>query len=84
MVKDRIDLEAGTDVLAILEQVKARFVGEDISDIDGVKIDWTDSWVHLRASNTEPIIRIYAEAKTMKQAELKAREVKDIILANIK
>ncbi|MDD2680477.1 MAG: phosphoglucosamine mutase [Patescibacteria group bacterium] len=82
MVKDRIDLEIGTDVPAILEKVKTKFSGENITDIDGIKIDWEDSWVHLRASNTEPIIRIYAEAKTMKQAELKVKEVKDIILAD--
>ncbi len=84
MVKDCIDLEVGTDVPAILEEVKTHFAGENISGIDGIKIDWLDSWVHLRASNTEPIIRIYAEAKMLEQAELKVKEVKDVILANFK
>lgn len=55
-----------------------------ITDIDGVKIDWPDSWVHLRASNTEPIIRIYAEAPTEAEAAAKIKAIKDKILAYIK
>ena len=50
-----------------------------ITDIDGVKIDFADSWVHLRKSNTEPIIRIYAEAATMEKAEALAESVKNVM-----
>ncbi len=64
---------------AILEAVKKRFAGERISDIDGVKIDFADSWVHLRKSNTEPIIRIYSEAHTMKEADDLADSIKAVI-----
>ena len=54
---------------AILAKVKEKFSQYDITDIDGVKIDFPDKWVHLRKSNTEPIIRIYSEAHTMEEAE---------------
>ena len=57
------------DVDAILNRVKEQFAQYDITDIDGVKIDFPDKWVHLRKSNTEPIIRIYSEAHTMQEAE---------------
>lgn len=67
--KKKITLEPDTDVDAILEKMKDEFHGEKITDIDGVKIDFADKWVHLRKSNTEPIIRIYSEAPTMKEAE---------------
>ena len=59
--------------------MKVRFKNEEITDIDGVKIDFPDSWVHLRKSNTEPIIRIYSEAATMEQAAALADEIKKII-----
>lgn len=84
MVKDRVDLAPGLDLKKILMDIKAEYAGEKITDIDGVKIDWADSWVHLRGSNTEPIIRIYAEAKTLALAEEKVKEIKDKILAYIK
>lgn len=84
MVKDRIDLSAGLDVKGLLLKIKEEYGSEKITDIDGVKIDWADSWVHLRASNTEPIIRVYAEAKTLAIAEEKVREIKEKILASIK
>ena len=64
---------------AILSAAKQHFSKEEINDIDGVKIDFADSWVHLRKSNTEPIIRIYSEASTMEKAEALAEEVKRII-----
>ena len=80
MVKNRLDLQVGADLPAILARVKQAFVGERINDIDGVKIDWPDSWVHLRASNTEPIIRIYAEAKTIEEAESRVQQIKKIIV----
>lgn len=59
--------------------VKVKFSNEKITDIDGVKIDFPDSWVHLRKSNTEPIIRIYSEAETMEKADALAEEIKKVI-----
>ena len=79
IAKNKIQLTPELDVDAILEEVKVRFKDEDITDIDGVKIDFPDSWVHLRKSNTEPIIRIYSEASTMEQADALADEIKKII-----
>ena len=67
------------DVDAILAAVKAHFAKEEVNDIDGVKIDFKDSWVHLRRSNTEPIIRIYSEAATMAEADKLADDIKKII-----
>ena len=78
--KTKVELSDGLDVDAILATVKERFAGEQITDIDGVKIDFKDSWVHLRKSNTEPIIRIYSEAHTMDEAETLAGRLKSIIL----
>lgn len=79
IAKNKIELTPHIDVDAILEAVKQHFAGESITDIDGVKIDFADSWVHLRKSNTEPIIRIYSEAHTMKEAERLGDEIKAII-----
>lgn len=77
--KQKVELTPGIDVDAILEKVKEKFAPYDITDIDGVKIDFPDKWVHLRKSNTEPIIRIYSEAKTMADAEQLGGELIDII-----
>lgn len=77
--KNKITLEASTDVDAILKFVKDYFKNEVITDIDGVKIDFKDKWVHLRKSNTEPIIRIYSEAASMKEADELANEVINLI-----
>lgn len=77
--KTKIQLSPALDVDALLDAVKKHFAGEKITDIDGVKIDFEDSWVHLRKSNTEPIIRIYSEAPTMEAAELLADKIKAII-----
>ena len=79
MAKNRIDLTPGTDVDAILEKVKEIYREEEINDIDGVKIDFPDKWVHLRKSNTEPIIRVYSEAKTMVEADEIGRKVMDVV-----
>lgn len=84
MVKDKMELTPDINLPVILEQIKHEYQAEKITDIDGVKIDWPDSWVHLRGSNTEPIIRIYAEAKDMKSAAAKVSEIKAKILAYIK
>ncbi|MBQ2969346.1 MAG: phosphoglucosamine mutase [Bacteroidaceae bacterium] len=62
MAKNRIDLTPDVDVDAILVKVKEIYANEEVNDIDGVKIDFPDKWVHLRKSNTEPIIRVYSEA----------------------
>lgn len=69
IAKNRIDLTPDTDIDAILEKVKEMYANEKITDIDGVKIDFKDKWVHLRKSNTEPIIRVYSEAHTMEEAD---------------
>ena len=86
IAKTKIQLTPDMDVDAILDVVKKRYANEKITTIDGVKIDYPDSWVHLRKSNTEPIIRIYSEAHTMKQAKALGNEIKDVIeeIAHIK
>lgn len=77
--KQKVQLTPEIDVDAILAKVKERFAGEEITDIDGVKIDFPEKWVHLRKSNTEPIIRIYAEAHTMGEAEALGGELIRVI-----
>lgn len=67
------------NVDAILAEVKKEYSNEKITDIDGVKIDFEDSWVHLRKSNTEPIIRIYSEASTIERAEQLGNDIKAVI-----
>lgn len=75
MAKNRIDLQPDTDIDQILQAVKETYASEKITDIDGVKIDFADSWVHLRKSNTEPIIRVYSEAHTPEAADAIAQAV---------
>lgn len=77
--KQKVQLTPEIDVDAILAKVKEKFAQYDITDIDGVKIDFPDKWVHLRKSNTEPIIRIYSEAHTMQEAEELGGELIQII-----
>lgn len=79
IAKNRVDLQPDTDVDAILAKVKDIYKNEKINDIDGVKIDFADGWVHLRKSNTEPIIRIYSEAATMQRAEELGKQVMNLI-----
>ena len=71
--KNKIELTPEIDVDKILATIKERYSGEKVNDIDGVKIDFAENWVHLRKSNTEPIIRIYTEAKTMDEADALAK-----------
>ncbi|MDC1542316.1 phosphoglucosamine mutase [Flavobacteriaceae bacterium] len=79
MSKNKIKLKEGMDVDLLLDQIRVRYAKERISTIDGVKIDFDAAWVHLRKSNTEPIIRIYTEAKSeLKAVELANRFVKEI------
>lgn len=75
MSKNKIDLPKGTDVPAILAKVKDAYTSFPVNTEDGVKIEFEKSWVHLRASNTEPIIRVYSEAPTVEEAEQVAKEV---------
>ena len=79
MAKNRIDLTPETDVDAILVKVKEMFKDEQVNDIDGVKIDFSDSWVHLRKSNTEPIIRVYSEAPTPEQADALGKRLMQVV-----
>ncbi len=79
IAKNRIDLTPETDVDAILAKVKELYKNEEINDIDGVKIDFPDKWVHLRKSNTEPIIRVYSEAATMEAADELGKQIMDIV-----
>lgn len=82
IAKNRIDLTPSTDVDAILIKVKALY-GKDkdvqVTDIDGVKLDFPDRWVHLRKSNTEPIIRVYSEASTMEEADALGKKLMQVV-----
>ena len=82
IAKNRIDLTPETDVDAILVKVKEMFAKDNsavVNDIDGVKIDFPDRWVHLRKSNTEPIIRVYSEAQTMQQADDLGKQLMQVV-----
>ncbi len=79
IAKNKIQLTPDIDVDAILTKVKELYANEKVTDIDGVKIDFADCWVHLRKSNTEPIIRIYSEAHTMAEADALADKIKKVI-----
>ena len=82
IAKNRIDLKPTTDIDAILEQVKEKYGSQpdvQVTDIDGVKLDFPNKWVHLRKSNTEPIIRVYSEASTMEEADELGKALMDIV-----
>ena len=82
IAKNRIDLTPSTDVDAILVKVKEMYSGQEgvtVNDIDGVKIDFPDQWVHLRKSNTEPIIRVYSEASTMEAADAIGKKIMQVV-----
>lgn len=80
IAKTKVTLTPDIDVDGVLATIKKEYAGRgEITDIDGVKIDFPDAWVHLRKSNTEPIIRIYAEAHTMEQAEALADSLRSYI-----
>src|SRR5690606_25805104 len=80
MSKKKIELTPELDVDAILKAMEAKYSHEQINTIDGLKIDFAENWVHLRKSNTEPIIRIYTEAKSQEEADALA----DRIIGEIK
>ncbi len=79
MAKNKIELTPETNVDAILAKVKEMYRNEQVNDIDGVKIDFADKWVHLRKSNTEPIIRVYSEASSPEAADAIARQIMDVV-----
>ncbi len=82
IAKNRIDLDPSTDVDLMLSKVKAMYSqesGVEVNDIDGVKIDFPDKWVHLRKSNTEPIIRVYSEASTEEAANEIGKKIMDVV-----
>ena len=79
IAKNRIDLTPSTDVDAILVKVKEMYSNEQVNDIDGVKIDFPDKWVHLRKSNTEPIIRVYSEASTIEAADALGKQIMQVV-----
>ena len=87
IAKNRIDLTPETDVDAILVKVKELFAQDPsatVNDIDGVKIDFPDRWVHLRKSNTEPIIRVYSEAATMETADKLGKQLMQVVYEQAK
>lgn len=82
IAKNRIDLTPSTDVDAILLKVKAMYEAQPeatVNDVDGVKIDFPNKWVHLRKSNTEPIIRVYSEAGSMEEADLLGKQLMQVV-----
>lgn len=82
MSKNKIELSDEIDINNIFLRIKNHYSNEEITDIDGVKVDFEDKWVHLRKSNTEPIIRIYSEAKSLMEAEKAVTEFKKLIKKN--
>ena len=81
IAKNKVELTPEVDVDAILKAIKTKYANEKVTDIDGVKIDFENSWVHLRKSNTEPIIRIYSEAQTIEEAEALGSSIKSVIIS---
>lgn len=75
--KNKIELEPGTDVDGLLEKIQEKYANEELNTVDGVKIIFENEWVHLRKSNTEPIIRIYSESKSLESANLLAKKIED-------
>ena len=82
MSKNKIELDPSTNVDMILEKIADKFKNEQVTTIDGVKIDFEEGWVHLRKSNTEPIIRVYSEGKTEAEAERLAQMMLDEAMKN--
>jgi phosphomannomutase len=80
MSKKKMDLNANLSLSTIFEQLKKEFAAYPMNDVDGLKIDFENEWVHLRSSNTEPIMRIYTEAKTQEAADALADKIIQLIL----
>lgn len=81
MSKNKIDLQPGMSIPNILEKMKLKYASERLNTVDGLKIDFDNEWVHLRGSNTEPIIRIYAESKSAESAHNLTERIKKEILS---
>lgn len=81
--KNKIELSPSVDMEKLLIEVAEYYKMFDVNTIDGVKIDFPDKWIHLRKSNTEPIIRIYAEAQTMQEADALIAEMNSLVKAKI-
>ena len=81
MAKKKVDLEVGMDVDGILSEVAQAYAHERVTTVDGVKIDFSDAWVHLRKSNTEPILRVYAEGLTLESAQELVNRMRSVIEA---
>lgn len=79
MAKQKVELTPEIDTDSVLEKMKEKFSDQQVTDIDGVKIDFPDKWVHLRKSNTEPIIRVYSEAHSMEEAEEIGKDIINLI-----
>ena len=79
MVKDKLAFDPALSAQGILDKVAGHFDPETLDKRDGLKVDLPDAWVQLRKSNTEPILRIYAEAKTMEEAKALVEKVKGLI-----
>ncbi|MEO0585149.1 MAG: phosphoglucosamine mutase, partial [Bacteroidota bacterium] len=79
MAKEKIQLSPGMDIDGLLEKFKAHHKGAQINDVDGVKVDFEKTWVHLRKSNTEPIIRVYTEGPTREEAQALAQETISLV-----
>ena len=79
MRKDKIKLTPNHDVDSLLNTIASSYTDNTVTRIDGVKIDFSDGWVHIRKSNTEPIIRIYAEAKTEQRLDQLVKGINDIV-----
>lgn len=79
MAKTSIELKPSINLNSLLSKVKDHYINQNLDLIDGVKINYSDSWVQLRRSNTEPIIRVYSEAKTQEQAQQLADEIVDYV-----
>ncbi len=84
IAKNKISLPAGANIDGILSKVKDLYKNERINDIDGIKIDFPDKWVHLRKSNTEAIIRVYSEASTMEEADVLGKQIMEVIKSVLK
>ncbi len=79
IIKDKLDLTPNLDLENIFDKIKTTFKHEKLNETDGLKIDFAEGWVHMRKSNTEPIVRIYAEARDRTSAEVLIQKVKAVI-----
>jgi hypothetical protein len=82
MRKDKITLSKTTDTDALLKKIATHFSDEQVTTIDGVKVDFPQGWIHIRKSNTEPIIRIYAEAKTESELDQLVTAIETLVATN--